>query len=284
MKISRDSITTLFLFFLLTIALYFLGYWLIFRMGKATPLMLSVGLAAILTCLIRKRGLSTFGWGWGKPKQAWMSYLIPLAIVAIAYIVIWLFGFGHWYNTEFISQQKTNLNLAGWSDYSIILFQFLMTASMTFILSLPAVLGEEIAWRGFLVTELSKFLSFTGVAFTSGFFWAIWHWPLIINGLYGNSMTPLYYQIIIFTLFIMSTAMIMTYLRYKTKSVWSAVIYHMSSNVFIQKFFNPLTLENPKSVWFIDEFGIILAMVAMIVAIYFWKKGKQEFANINLWA
>lgn len=282
MHISRSSLITLSIFLLLTAAFYILGYWLIFRVGKATPLMLSVGVAAILTCLTRKRNLSTLGWGWGNWKYASMSYLIPLAIVALAYAIIWILGFGQWYNTEFVLQQKTEYNLSNWNDSSIIIFHILMTASLSFIMSLPAVLGEEIAWRGFLVPELSKFMNFTGVALTSGFFWAAWHWPLIINGLYGNHTTPLIYQLIIFTIFIMATSMIMTYLRYKTQSVWTAVIYHMSSNVFIQKLFNPLTLENKQSPWFIDEFGIVLAFVALIVAIYFWNKGKQEFTGVNL--
>jgi len=282
MKISRDSFLTLSLFLILTVAFYILGYWLIFRMGRATPLMLSVGIAAILTSLIRNKKMSSLGWGWGTWKYAWLSYLIPFGIVAMAYIVIWIAGFGHWYNTEFILQQKSNYNLAEWSNFSIILFHLLMTASITFFISLPSVLGEEIAWRGFLVPELSKFMNFTGVALLSGFIWAAFHWPLIFKGLYGNSGTPLFYQIVIFTIFIMATSMIMTYLRYKTNSVWSAAIYHMSSNAFIQKFFNPMTLENQKSVWYIDEFGAILAIIALITATYFWKKGRKEFNHINL--
>ena len=76
--------------------------------------------------------------------------------------------------------------------------------------------------------------------------------------------------------------MIMTYLRYKTNSVWTAVIYHMSSNVFLQKVFTPLTLENSQSSWYIDEFGFVLPLVVFITAVYFWKKGQKEFGNIDL--
>ena len=281
MKISRDTITTLSLFFILTIAFYFVGYWLIFRMGKATPLMLSVGVAALLTCLIRRRSLSTLGWGWGNWKYAWLSYLIPLAIVSIAYFIIWIFGFGDWYDTAFITDQKNNYNLNQWSDFSIIIFHLTLTASVGFLMLLPSVLGEEIAWRGLLVPELSKFMNFTHVALFSGFIWSLWHWPLIIKGLYGNSVTPLSYQLVIFTIYIMANAVIMTYLRYKTNSVWTAVIYHMSGNVFLQKIFTPITLENSQSHWYLDEFGLVLPLVTLIVAIYFWRKGKQEFAKIN---
>ena len=282
MKPSKDSLITLTLFFTLTILLYLLGYWLIYRMAKATPLMLSVGVAAVLTCLIRKRSLSTLGWGWGSWKYAWMSYLIPLVMIAVAYLIIWVAGFGQWYDVDFVAEQKANYNLSGWSDFSIVLFHLTITASISFFISLPAVLGEEIAWRGFLVPELSKFMNFTGVALFSGFVWAAWHWPLIINGLYGNSTTPLVYQLGLFTLFIMASSMIMTYLRYKSNSVWTAVIYHMSSNIFIQKFFTPLTLENDQSAWYLDEFGLIIPFVVTLVAIYFYRKGNKEFQNKSL--
>lgn len=282
MKISRNSLITLSLFFALTLLFYFMGYWLIYRMGKATPLMLSVGIAAIVTCLIRKRSLSSLGWSWGNWKYAWMSYLIPLSLIMIAYIIIWALGFGQWYDTAFIAEQKVNYNLSHWNDFLIILFHLVLTATISFIILLPSVLGEEIAWRGFLVPELSKFLNFTNVALFSGLLWAVWHWPLIIKGLYGNNVTPLAYQLVVFTVFIMSSAMIMTYLRYKTNSVWTAVIYHMSSNVFLQKLFTPITEENSNSAWYLGEFGLVLPLVTLIAAVYFWKKGSKEFGNLNL--
>ena len=61
-------------------------------------------------------------------------------------------------------------------------------------------------------------------------------------------------------------------------SLWTAVMFHASGNVFMQKFFAPLTLANEKTVWFGDEFGAIPALVAFMVAVYFWRKGKKEFS------
>jgi len=71
--------------------------------------------------------------------------------------------------------------------------------------------------------------------------------------------------------------MIMTYLRFKTNSLWTAVIFHMSFNIFMQKAFGPFTVLKENSAWFVDEFGAIPAVVASVVAVYFWKKGKKEF-------
>ena len=128
-----------------------------------------------------------------------MSYLLPLVIVFVAYLVIWVAGFGGWYNSEFVAQQMQNYNLSGWSDASVIVFHLMLTATYSFVLLLLSVLGEELGWRGFLVPELAKFMSFTNVALTSGLIWAVWHWPLIFMGLYGNEGTPLYYQLFFLT-------------------------------------------------------------------------------------
>ena len=96
-------------------------------------------------------------------------------------------------------------------------------------------------------------------------------------GLYGNDITPLTYQLFFFTLVIVSNAVIMTYLRLKTNSLWTAVIFHMSFNVFLQKIFAPLTIENESSAWYTGEFGAVPALVALVFAFFFWRKGKTEF-------
>lgn len=173
--------------------------------------------------------------------------------------------------------QKDKYNLVGWSDTSLIIFHFAATATVGFLLLLPSVLGEEIAWRGFLVPELAKFMSFTGVALTSGLIWSVWHWPVMFQGIYGNDTTPLYFQLFFFTLSTTSSGVIMAYLRLKSGSLWTAVIFHMSLNVFLQKVFTPLTLENQNSDWYMDDSGAVLAIVTSIAALYFWRLGRKEF-------
>ena len=281
MKISRDSALTLTVFFILLITCTAIGYWLIFRLGRATPIMLSVGVATVLTCLLMKRNLADLGWGWGSWNEQWKSYLLPLMVVMIAYLIIWAAGFGVWYDPNFVQQQMQDYNLVGWNEGSTIFFHVMLTATYSFVLLLPSVLGEEIGWRGFLVPELAKFMSFTHVALISGLIWAVWHWPMILMGIYGNEALPLWYQLFFFTLLITALSVIMTYLRLKTNSLWTAVIFHMSFNVFLQKAFTPLTLMNEKSVWYVNEFGAVPALVACGFAVYFWNKGKKEFAGLG---
>jgi len=278
-KITHDSIITLALFLGLVIIFYCVGYWLIFRLERATPLMLSVGFATLATCAIRNRDISTLGWSWGEWRYQRISYLLPLLIILITHLIIWNLGLGEWYNIDFTQSLKADYNLDELTDAHILAFHFLISATVSFLMLLPSVLGEEIAWRGFLVPELAKFMSFTGVAFVSGLLWAMWHWPLILTGLSGNGETPIHYQLLCFTVFIMSISFVMTYLRLKTNSLWTAVIFHMSINLFLQKVFIPLTAQNSNSVWFIDETGAVLATISLSVALYFWRKGLKEFGS-----
>ena len=264
------------IFIALTVVLYPIGFWLIFRLSSATPLMLSVGAATILTCLITRTSLRGLGWHWGSWRFHGLSYFLPLGYVAVAYGLIWASGVGGWYDTTFVLEQKESYNLGAWSNAAVIAFQFLMTATVSFVLLLPSVLGEELGWRGLLVPQLSKLMPFTGVALVSGLLWAVWHWPLMFMGLYGNEATPVVYQLVCFTLCIMSMSVIMTYIRLKTDSLWPAVIFHMSHNVFLQKFFGSMTAVKANSAWFVDEFGAVVPAVLLVLAVFFWKKGNSE--------
>ncbi len=277
MEKQKESILTLTTFLIMLVAFYFVGYWLIYRMGQATPLMLSVGAATLMTCFLRKRRVSELGWQWCSWNDLRVSYLLPFVIALVSYLLIWLLGFGDFYNDQFIASRKDTYNLANWNDLSVFIFHIGLVGIISFIVSLPSILGEELGWRGFLVPELAKLMSFKGVAITSGFVWALFHWPLIILGLYGNDVTPLLYQLGVFSLFITATGVILAYFRMKTRSVWPAVVYHASSNLFIQKVFTPVTIATDNSAWYIDEFGAVMAVVASCVAVYFLRKGSAEF-------
>lgn len=175
---------------------------------------------------------------------------MPLGYAAAAYGLIWVSSAGGWYDLELVLELKESYNLGAWSNAAVIAFHFLLTAIVSFALLLPSVLGEELGWRGLLVPELARQMPFTGVALVSGVLWAIWHWPLMFMGLYGNEATLFTNQLVCFTVCIMSMSVIMTYVRLKTSSLWPAVIFHMSHNVFLQKFFGPIPWRKPTQLGF----------------------------------
>lgn len=279
-KIQNDNaIRNTALFLGLLVLCYGIGYWLIFRLERASPLMLSVAVAAIITCLLIRRPIASLGWNWGTWRDNWISYLLPLAVWSTAYLFIWAFGFGELYDIGFVESLKESYNLSHWGSLSIVALHVLISTTYTIAISVPSIAGEEIGWRGFLVPELAKFMSFTNVALISGLIWAVFHWPLMFRGIYGVPDTPLVFQLLCFSLFIVATSFVLTYFRFKTGSIWPAVLFHGAGNVYSQQVFGPLTLSNDNSVWYVGEFGAIPAIVSVAVAIYFWRKGVREFSQ-----
>ncbi len=264
-------------FLLLLACLYPVGLWLLLRYQSASPLMLTVGLAAVLACLACGRDLRALGWQWGDWKYQFLSYLIPLSYVAAAYIAIWALGLGGWYDSSFVEEIRSGYLLDGWSDTAIIALHFVLTGTVSMVLLLPAVLGEEIGWRGLLVPALAEKLSFTSVALISGLLWSIWHWPLMFLGYYGNAESPLSFQLVMFSLCLVSMSFVITSIRYKTASLWPAVVFHMSHNAFLQKFYTPLTEAGSSTHWYADEFGIAVPLAATVFAVIYWRKGVGEF-------
>jgi len=273
----KPSIRLVVAFIVLVICLYPLGIWLLLRFQSASPLMLTVGLATLGACAVCRHDLGALGWRWGDWDQQLLSFLIPLAYVTIAYGAIWITGVGGWYDAGFVEEVRAGYMLDSWSDASIIALRFALTGTVSFVLLLPGVLGEEMGWRGLLAPALSQSLSFSSVALLSGLLWSLWHWPLMFLGFYGNSEAPLVFQLAMFSVCLMSMSFVMTYIRYKTDSLWPAVVFHMSHNVFLQKFFSPLTAETTETVWYADEFGIALPLAAGLFAVVYWRKGVLEF-------
>ena len=62
---------------------------------------------------------------------------------------------------------------------------FLVVATTGVIQNCATPLGEEIGWRGFLVSELARRFSLTSTAVLSGVIRTLWHVPIIVFGGYN---------------------------------------------------------------------------------------------------
>ena len=69
-------------------------------------------------------------------------------------------------------------------------------------------------------------------------------------------------------------------MRMKTGSLWKAVLLHASHNSFIQNVFTPLTEDTGNTAYYVDEFGIVLPVIALGFAIYFWNK-RDELTPVS---
>jgi membrane protease YdiL (CAAX protease family) len=265
-----------------TFALSSIFYTLIIRAGHLSAghglyvfgLMWCPGVAAILTCLIRRRPIASLGWKWKWRYQA-ASYLIPIAYAGVTYALVWMTGLGGVPNHKVIDSLLARAR-PGTSPATALILFVVATGTLGMITSTASALGEEIGWRGFLVPELAKTTSFTRTALISGGIWTAWHVPILVFADY-NSGTPTWYGLTCFAVMVIGISFVFAWMRLKSGSLWTGVFLHASHNLFIQGILTPLTIDTGKTKWVIDEFGFALAIAALVVAVIVWRlRGQVE--------
>ena len=61
------------------------------------------------------------------------------------------------------------------------------------------------------------------------------------------------------------------WLRLRSGSVWPAAILHASHNLFVQAFFDRVTVDTGPTRWLTGEFGAGLALAFIAVGWIFWR-------------
>ena len=275
---KKEAWSTIGIFLLLLIVFSSIAYYAILKLNPTSIyvglLMISPALAAFLTLKIKKRPISSLPWSLKNLKYVKFSYLIPLLYVSIAYVLLWLFGFANFMNPETITEWSNELGIAESNQPLVIAVMVILLLTVGVVKNLGSTLGEEIGWRGFLIFELRKVMSFKALAIVSGVIWAVWHYP-VINLIYGRGENLLMHTSA-FTIMIIGISVILAYFTFKSKSLWPAAIYHSVHNIYIQKLCTPLTISNENTAFWIDEYGFMIPIVTTVFAIYFWIKAGKE--------
>jgi membrane protease YdiL (CAAX protease family) len=276
----RKNIAT---FLVITIILCLPVYYMCIRIGNIGAgyppvsyvmlIMWCPGLAALLTCLVRGIPIASLGWKWGENKYQLWSYTIPILYALVAYLGVWISGKGGFYNKEFVA--KVAKGLAWNLPDGVVIFLFVLLAgTFGMIRSISSALGEEIGWRGFLTPQLAKLNSYTATSLWMGLIWSVYHYPLLLGSNY-NMGGSRWYALACFTVLVFAICFVFTWMRMKSGSLWTATLLHASHNLFIQVVFTPLTVDTGDTMKYIDEFGIALPVVAVVVAFIFWRKRKE---------
>ena len=275
---KKEAWSTIGIFLLLLIVFSSIAYYAILKLNPTSIyvglLMISPALAAFLTLKIKKRPISSLPWSLKNLKYVKFSYLIPLLYVSIAYVLLWLFGFANFMNPETITEWSNELGIAESNQPLVIAVMVILLLTVGVVKNLGSTLGEEIGWRGFLIFELRKVMSFKALAIASGVIWAVWHYP-VINLIYGRGENLLMHTSA-FTIMIIGISVILAYFTFKSKSLWPAAIYHSVHNIYIQKICTPLTISNENTAFWIDEYGFMIPIITTVFAIYFWIKAGKE--------
>ena len=189
------------------------------------------------------------------------------------YLVIWILGFGGFPNQEFMGQLVDRKGLKASPTVSTVVY-LILVGSVGLVHSIADGLGEEIGCQGFLVPELFKTIGFTGTALFSGIVWALWHYPVLIGADY-DAGTPAWYSLTCITVMVLALSFIFAWMRLKSGSLWTAALLYASHNLYAQSIFTPLTHNSDNTPWFLDEFGVVLPIVAIAFAIFFWSRRGQ---------
>ncbi|MDQ0496596.1 CPBP family glutamic-type intramembrane protease [Paenibacillus brasilensis] len=233
-------------------------------------------LSSILARILLREGFKDVSFRIGSMK-IWkgigLALLIPMIICAITYSIAWFSGlasfhlpvggtFEKFYHALGLQYLPTPLNFV---------LMVVVAGIAGSLLNLIPVMGEEVGWRGYMLTRLVH-AKVKRPILVSGLIWATWHVPIVVSGLYVGGSSVLLSVLGIY-LCIVPFSYIIAHLRLTTGSVWPAVIIHAAWNSVIQGPFTRATTGNHAEIW-IGESGLITALIISIVAVIMFRTTK----------
>jgi membrane protease YdiL (CAAX protease family) len=126
--------------------------------------------------------------------------------------------------------------------------------------------GEEIGWRGYMLTRLID----AGVprpVLVSGLIWGLWHIPLVLAGVYVAGSSPIVSAALLMVS-VTSMGFVIARMRLETGSIWPAIVLHGAWNSIIQGAFDPATTGAGATLW-VGEAGILTAIALVVAAVIF---------------
>lgn len=212
-------------------------------------------LASVITRLVLREGFSDvsfrFG-GWKGLRAIALAFVAPVLVGIIAYGTAWLTGLA-----QFVPPD------GGWfmgMEPAALRFSASVVVSMLVggIVGIVTAAGEEIGWRGYMLTRLVQ-AGVPAPLAVSGIIWGLWHVPAIVTGQYGAGPYPLL-SAVLFLMFAVGMSAFWGTLRLQTGSVWSAVFGHAAWNAVIEGPFTGYTAGAGSALW-VGESGILVVIV-----------------------
>lgn len=239
---------------------------------KASPswmiaLMWSPAAASVVARLVLREGFTDVSFSFGgfrTCKAIALALVFPIIIGLVAYGFAWSIGLVQ-FNPH---PEGLFASLVGNASSPVAGF-VMMLVFATFIWVFPSSLlaaGEEIGWRGYMLTRLID----AGVprpVLVSGLIWALWHIPLVVTGVYVAGTSPLLSGLLLM-ITVTSFGFVIARLRLETGSIWPPIVLHGAWNSVIQDAFDPATSGAAASLW-VGEAGILTAIALVAAAIIF---------------
>jgi membrane protease YdiL (CAAX protease family) len=246
--------------------------------APAVLMMFTPGLSAVVTSWLCGERVSIYGWRFGKYRFLAFGYLLPIFVAILAYGLVWLSGLA-----EFTTDLYGYLRYARWLG----LAEPVSFATSTFLrltlgFSFTSIFcfGEELGWSGFLIPRLRRVTSVHATSLVVGLFFAAWHAPAIVAGVYGYG-APLWISLPGFALVCVGSTYFKTILVSEAKSLWLGVVLHASHNMFAMGSFYTLTVHQGYANYLVSETGIVLGLVYLSSALLLTRAGRQRQSEQN---
>lgn len=199
------------------------------------------------------------GWGFRKAPGSALgrAWALALTVALVSAALVWATGAG-------------GLDLGGFGP--------VVVAGLT-VLPLPYVLlavGEDIGWRGLLVTRLAEHWSPRVVVLVSGLAWSAFHWPLIVWLGGTPEGVSVGYAVVMFTVGTTALGAVLAGMQLQW-GIWPGVIAHAVLNATRYHVVDPLTSDRAHTAWFSTETGLFEALV-LVVAATLWLRRRPLVA------
>lgn len=235
--------------------------------GLVYGLMWTPAVASLVARLVFREGFRDVSFrlggraGWRAIGFAW---LLPPVFGAVVYGLAWMTGLA-----SFGVPALADVGLSALGQAAR-LATLGITLTLGSVVSLVSAAGEEIGWRGYLLTRLIE-AEVPRPVLVSSLVWALWHVPLVVSGQYAAGPNRIL-SAAVFVVTVVGIGFTMAYLRLTTGSVWPAVVLHGVWNAVIQGAFDVST--KAPSIW-VGEAGILVAAASLAVA---WALVRKGFA------
>jgi membrane protease YdiL (CAAX protease family) len=226
----------------------------------ALALMWVPTLASVVARLTLREGFADVSFRLGG-RRGWHSLVFalsfPIVVGLVAYGAAWASGLAQFVGpTQMLG--RTVPPLLGFA------IALLLGGTIEVLPSALLAAGEEIGWRGYMLTRLID----AGVpqpVLVSGLIWGLWHVPLIQAGMYAAGSVPLL-SAALFMGAVISVSYVFARLRLATGSVWPAIVLHGAWNSVIQGPFDGATAGPARLLW-LGESGILVVLTLLLATL-----------------